>query len=574
MASPPRVSILIPNFNNGRASSRSGQRDFIADLLNSLDETLREETTPFEVLAFDDGSTDDGIDTLREWAATRTWPDGRPFLTLTEAPHCGVLAITANKLSRAARGEYLARLDGDIVCLTPNWVSCLCAIFDQGPPSLGIIGPKQLNVHGFIHEFGDWLLHPNGYHHNGHGLPRQAAICAQEVDDTMGCFYCCRRRVWEEVGGYDETFLRGQTVDFGLRARLAGWRCWAVPDIEYIHAHSERGDRQTTADSSAGLQKSIDRFEEKWGFSRLAPDLDYVRDKFAGTPLLWNPKWFGTAVSESTASRWKESDTPTAAPQASSPPLSRQPAAPAAGYGPKPQASSPKPHISMISPDHTDWKRYRSDAGLRAAIEFRVKVALDVVRQIGPRRLAIHVGSDCGVFGHLLAAQGLPYLGLDERTEMVALARAMTQREKYPNAAPRFEHLADRRRLPLDDESADLALLFDVVERHPNPVGLFHEMARILAPGGIVIVVSKRAQPALECMTDLEHRYNFHQLATQMLLTGAFKAIIDAKRDDPSREILIAMQRLPREQWACRVASRDEAAPGRVPQRGGVAAAV
>lgn len=537
---PPRVSILIPNFNNGRASSRSGQRDFIADLLHSLEETLRDETAPFEVLAFDDGSTDDSIDTLREWAANRTWPDGRPFLTLNEAPHCGVLAVTANKLSRAARGEYLARLDGDIICLTPNWVSRLCALFDQGPPNLGIIGPKQLNVQGLIHEFGDWLLHPSGYHHNGHGLPRDAATCAQEVDDTMGCFYCCRKRVWEEIGGYDETFLRGQTVDFGVRARLAGWRCWAVPDIEYIHAHSERGDRQTTADSSAGLQKSIDRFEEKWGFSRLAPDLDYVRDRFAGTPLLWNPKWFGTGLSDSVASRRVTDET----------------------------------RAAMISPDHTDWKRYRSDAGLRAAIELRIKVALDVVRQVGPRRLAVHIGSDCGIFGHLLAAKGMTYLGLDERAEMVALARAMTQKETYPAAAPRFDVIADRRRLPLDDESADLVLLFDIVERHPNPVGLFNETARVLAPGGIVVVVSKRAQPALENMTDLEHRYTFHQLATQMLLTGAFKAIIDAKRDDPSREILIAMQRLPREQWARRVASRDDAARGRTPQRAGAALAV
>jgi len=209
---PPRVSILIPNFNNGRASSRSGERDFIRDLLESLDETLRDDPTPFEVLAFDDGSTDDSLDTLRDWAASRTWPDGRPFLTLTEAPHCGVLAITANKLSRAARGEFLARLDGDIICLTPNWVSRLCAIFDGGPSNLGTIGPKQLNVLGQIHEFGDWLLHPNGYHHNAHGLPRDAVNCAMEVDDTMGCFYCCRKIVFDEIGGYDETFLRGQTV--------------------------------------------------------------------------------------------------------------------------------------------------------------------------------------------------------------------------------------------------------------------------------------------------------------------------------------------------------------------------
>ena len=531
--SPPRVSILIPNFNNGRASSRSGQRDFIRDLLESLDATLRDDATPFEVLAFDDGSTDDSIDTLRDWAASRTWPDGRPFLTLTEAPHCGVLAVTANKLSRAARGEYLARLDGDIICLTPNWVTRLCAIFDAGPPNLGTIGPKQLNVQGLIHEFGDWLLHPNGYHHNGHGLPRDAVNCAMEVDDTMGCFYCCRKAVYDEIGGYDESFLRGQTVDFGVRARLAGWRCWAVPDIEYIHAHSERGDRRTEADSITGLQKSIDRFEEKWGFNRLAPDLDDVRDRFAGTPLLWNAKWFAATDTSRVAS----------------------------------------PTTQVTTPDQTDWNRYRTDAGLRAAIDLRVKVTMDVVRQAGPRKCAVQIGSERGLIGHILATQSVPYLGLDQRPAMINFARSMSLEESYPGVRPRFELITDLRRLPVEDEHCDLALLFDQVERHPNPVGLFKEVARILAPGGIVIVVSRRGKPGIENPADLEHRTTFHQLATQMLLTGAFKSLVSSKQDDPSRDILMAMQRLPREQWLGRIVSTEPAPAAAAPQRGGVAVA-
>jgi len=32
---PPRVSILLPNFNNGRTSSRSGSRDFIRNPFES-----------------------------------------------------------------------------------------------------------------------------------------------------------------------------------------------------------------------------------------------------------------------------------------------------------------------------------------------------------------------------------------------------------------------------------------------------------------------------------------------------------------------------------------------------------
>ena len=54
-----RLSILIPNFNNGRASSKTGNRDFIDDLFTSLRETLASDPTPLEIIVADDGLTRD-----------------------------------------------------------------------------------------------------------------------------------------------------------------------------------------------------------------------------------------------------------------------------------------------------------------------------------------------------------------------------------------------------------------------------------------------------------------------------------------------------------------------------------
>ena len=238
-----RLSILVPNFNNGRASSKSGRRDFIDDLFTSLWETLAGDPTPLEIIVADDGSTDDSPTTCRRWAG-RTWRGGQPFCRLLEARHCGVLSVVANRLTAEAAGELCCRLDGDVVVHTRDWAAALCRRFDDAPPGLGVVGAKQLGYDGRVHAAGDWVLHPRGYHHVAAGASRDAITRTMEVDHGMGCFYAYRRVVWEQLGGYDESIGRGQTVDFSLRARLKGWRVVSVPDIEFTHHHSQRRRRQ------------------------------------------------------------------------------------------------------------------------------------------------------------------------------------------------------------------------------------------------------------------------------------------------------------------------------------------
>jgi glycosyltransferase involved in cell wall biosynthesis len=71
----PRASVIIPNFNNGRASSRDGSRDFLGALLESLERTLAHDPTDLEIVIGDDGSTDDSLETARQWSR-RTWATG------------------------------------------------------------------------------------------------------------------------------------------------------------------------------------------------------------------------------------------------------------------------------------------------------------------------------------------------------------------------------------------------------------------------------------------------------------------------------------------------------------------
>ena len=486
-----RLSILVPNFNNGRASSKSGRRDFIDDLFTSLWETLAGDPTPLEIIVADDGSTDDSPATCRRWAG-RTWRGGQPFCRLLEARHCGVLSVVANRLTAEAAGELCCRLDGDVVVHTRDWAAALCRGFDDAPPGLGVVGAKQLGYDGRVHAAGDWVLHPRGYHHVAAGASRDAITRTMEVDHVMGCFYAYRRVVWEQLGGYDESIGRGQTVDFSLRARLKGWRVVSVPDIEFTHHHSQRRRRQNRGDTGAGITESLARFREKWGFDRLAPDLDDVTRRWGRTPLAWNAAVFG------------------------------------------PSATWPRPTGGPIEFKDSEWVRFTRDETFRRAVLWRAAVVEAVVADAGPRKRIGHLGCRSGLLCHVLARRGMVCVGADADVNHVELARSVVAGKPYPEQAPVFEVQRDPqyRTLSFETGSLDMLLLFDVVEHHRNPVGLYREAKRVLEPGGVLVIVTQRHGP--EVRQQLESSGHFDLLCLSIEAPATGLTALAARRREPA----------------------------------------
>lgn len=475
----PRVSILIPNFNNGVESSLDGRTDLIGDLLRSLRETLHDDPTPFELMVNDDASTDDSIETLRDWSS-KAWPDGRPFLTLVESPHEGAIAKANNRMYARAEGDILVRLDGDIVCLTRHWVSRIVEVFGQGPANLGIVGPKQLTPDLRIHAMGDWLLHPNGYTHIAMGLDRYAVRFPVVCDHNMGCFYCCRKAMFDDIGGYDETCLRGETEDLTMMARLKGWTAIAVPHVEFVHRHGMRKTRSSRYDQQGANDEDLAYFEKKWGFSRLAPDLDVVRERWAGTPLVANARW-----------------------------LSPGPVA------------DPPPSETPLTIEASDWARYANDKTFQAAVNRRLSATTQIIEKTESPRRPVLLNAGDGLLAHLLAKRGVAATGVEPDPARLDLARKCVMNQSYPGEPPTFIAQPDRRKLPLDDGSADMLFIVDVLERHPNPVAILKEAMRVLEPGKPLVVVTPRGG-GLDADAPLspEHRYTWTQLSLQLKAMG------------------------------------------------------
>lgn len=95
-----KVSVLVPVYNLGR---------FIEPCLLSL---LEQQTNfDFEVIAIDDGSSDDSWSIMQRLA--RQWPQ---LKALQNSQNMG-LAKTQKRLLREATGEYIAYVDGDDLAL-------------------------------------------------------------------------------------------------------------------------------------------------------------------------------------------------------------------------------------------------------------------------------------------------------------------------------------------------------------------------------------------------------------------------------------------------------------------------
>lgn len=90
----PKVSIILPAYNTARY------------LKESLDSVLRQSYTNFELIALNDGSTDTTGDILDQYAASDT------RIVVVHQDNIG-LVKTLNKGINLAKGELIARIDGD-----------------------------------------------------------------------------------------------------------------------------------------------------------------------------------------------------------------------------------------------------------------------------------------------------------------------------------------------------------------------------------------------------------------------------------------------------------------------------
>lgn len=147
-----------------------------------------------------------------------------------------------------------------------------------------------------------------------------------------------------------------------------------------------------------------------------------------------------------------------------------------------------------------DWDRVRS---LHYPNELIERAVLDMAGP-GPFERVLDIGTGTGRMLALFASRARSGEGIDLSHRMLTIARANLDRDGVRNAQVRR---GDAAALPFADASADLAILHQVLHFLDVPAAAIAEAARVLVPGGRLLVVDFAPHGHEFLRTEHAHRW-------------------------------------------------------------------
>lgn len=190
-----------------------------------LHSLLTQTRPPDEVVVVDNASSD---------GSPRLAAQRFPGIRLLESGENVGYARGCNLGIRATRSELVAVLNNDLV-LDPAWLSSLLRQV-RDPWSLWASRILFADSPERIDSAGDGMAVIGAAYKIGHGRDSAGYLESREVFGPCGAAALYRRRMLEELGGFDEDFfLVYEDADLNMRARLRGHRCLYVPDAVVHH---------------------------------------------------------------------------------------------------------------------------------------------------------------------------------------------------------------------------------------------------------------------------------------------------------------------------------------------------
>lgn len=193
-----------------------------------------------QCVVVDNASVDGSADSLK----------GLPLpLTMIRNHENKGFAFACNQGAKVGRSEYILFLNPDFRLFPDSLVKALRFLEGKRNERVGTLGIQLVDENGVIQRNVARFPTPGSLFYQMLGLdrlwPRRFPSHfmtewdhreSREVDQVTGAFYLVRRKMFEELKGFDERFfMYFEDLDFAYRAKQAGWNSYYMADARAFH---------------------------------------------------------------------------------------------------------------------------------------------------------------------------------------------------------------------------------------------------------------------------------------------------------------------------------------------------
>ncbi len=231
--SSPLISVIVISFNTV---------DLTRQCLKAVESALKDVSA--EIMVVDNASTDGSVEMVRlEFPQTKL---------LVNTGNVGFGAAN-NQAMKQACGEYFLLLNSDALLHSGALEAMLQAVSRH--QQAAVVAPQLLNRDGslqrscwrFPSPWRTWAeaLWISGLFANHPFLGDFRAWkhdAERKVEWAIGACLLVRRRAYEQIGGFDESFfMYAEETDWQQRMTNAGWEIWFTPEAQVVHLGGASG---------------------------------------------------------------------------------------------------------------------------------------------------------------------------------------------------------------------------------------------------------------------------------------------------------------------------------------------
>jgi glycosyltransferase involved in cell wall biosynthesis len=198
--SSPLVSVILPVRNAER---------YVGQAMESI---LRQTYGDFEIIAIDDGSTDHSLEILKKYASS----DKR--MNIVSRENRGLVA-SLNQGLKAARGQWIARMDADDIALPQRFERQLQRLEHTGADICG----SWVKLFGADRRV---IKHPQ----TDEAIKMKMIFCAPFTHPAV----MMKTEMVRQLG-YDKDWETCEDYDLWERATRAGWKMINIPEILLLY---------------------------------------------------------------------------------------------------------------------------------------------------------------------------------------------------------------------------------------------------------------------------------------------------------------------------------------------------